>query len=130
MAKERIYNLAEHKLLRRRLRHKSTPEEIALWGVLKGKQICGCQFRRQFSVGPYILDFYCPEAKLCVELDGLMHHEENNAKHDKRRDAYLFSQGIEVLRVDNGALWSCSDLVVATIEDKLKTKLKNKEFPL
>ena len=123
MTKQRTNNLAEQKPLRRKLRRNSTPEEIALWSVLKGKQICDCQFRRQFSVGPYILDFYCPEAKLCVELDGLMHSAEENKKHDQTRDAYLSAHGIEVLRVDNKALWNCSDMVVATIEDKLKNKL-------
>ena len=123
MTKQRTNNLAEQKPLRRKLRRNSTPEEIALWSVLKGKQICDCQFRRQFSVGPYILDFYCPEAKLCVELDGLMHSAEESKKHDQTRDAYLSAQGIEVLRVDNKALWNCSDMVVATIEDKLKNKL-------
>ena len=129
--KERVNNLAEQKSLRRKLRRNSTPEEVALWGLLKGKQICQCQFRRQFSVGPYILDFYCPEAKLCIELDGLMHSAEENVKHDEKRDAYMFSQGIEVLRIDNDAIWKCSDVVVATIEDKLKNKLHiNKQFPL
>ncbi|MBR5830237.1 MAG: DUF559 domain-containing protein [Tidjanibacter sp.] len=129
MRNERINNLVEQKDLRRKLRRKSTPEEIALWKVLKGKQVAGCQFRRQFSVGVYVLDFYCPKAKLCVEVDGMMHHSEENQKHDKARDAFLATRGIEVLRVDNQALWSCSDLVVATIQDRLKVRLADKNSP-
>lgn len=124
MGTNRKTNLVEHKELRRKLRHKSTPEEIALWGMLKGRQMCGCQFRRQFSVGAYILDFYCPAVKLCVEVDGIQHQAEENLRHDSKRDAYLSSLGIEVLRIENNAIWNCSDVVVATIENSIKQRLK------
>lgn len=125
--KQRVKNLDAQKDIRRKLRRKSTPEEIALWQMLKGRQVAGCQFRRQFSVGVYILDFYCPEEKLGVEVDGLMHSAEENKRHDEVRDAYLKSYGIEVLRVENRAIWNCSDMVVATIEDMLKSRIKDKK---
>ena len=128
MEPKRKNNLAEQKPLRRKLRHKSTPEEIALWGMLKNKQICGCQFRRQFSVGAYILDFYCPCAKLCVEVDGIQHIAEENLLHDSIRDKYLASQGIKVLRIENTAIWTCSDMVVNTIADAVKRRMEL--FPL
>lgn len=95
-----------------------------MWGMLKGRQICGCQFRRQFSVGAYILDFYCPAVKLCVEVDGIQHQAEESLRHDSKRDAYLSSLGIEVLRIENNAIWNCSDVVVATIENSIKQRLK------
>jgi very-short-patch-repair endonuclease len=125
MESKRKNNLAEQKQLRRKLRRKSTPEEIALWGLLKGKQICDCQFRRQFSVGAYILDFYCPKAKLCVEIDGIQHLSEENLMHDRIRDNYLESQGIKVLRIENTAIWSLSDVVINTIEETIKQRLNN-----
>ncbi|MBO5693401.1 MAG: DUF559 domain-containing protein [Tidjanibacter sp.] len=124
MEPKRKNNLAEQKQLRRTLRRKSTPEEIALWGLLKGKQICDCQFRRQFSVGVYVLDFYCPRAKLCIEIDGTEHLSEENLLHDRIRDNYLKSQGIEVLRIDNRAIWSLSDVVIKTIEETTRQRLK------
>lgn len=98
-----------------------------MWGMLKGKQICGCQFRRQFSIGAYILDFYCPSAKLCIEVDGIQHLSEENLLHDSIRDKYLVSQGIEVLRIENRAIGTCSDMVVNTIEDAVKRRIE--QFP-
>lgn len=96
-----------------------------MWGLLKGKQICDCQFRRQFSVGAYVLDFYCPRAKLCVEIDGIQHLSEENLMHDRIRDNYLESQGIKVLRIENTAIWSLSDVVINTIEETIKQRLNN-----
>ena len=124
MAEVRKNNQPEQQVLRRKLRRVSTPEEVALWQMVKGKQICGLQFRRQFSVGPYILDFYCPRAKLCVELDGIHHHSEEESEYDTRRDAYLESCGIEVLRIDNVAVWTCSDVVVGAITELVERRLQ------
>ncbi|WP_143525188.1 endonuclease domain-containing protein, partial [Labilibacter marinus] len=55
---------------RKQLRNNSTPAECELWNYLKGKKVCRLKFRRQYSVGKYVLDFYCPELKLAIELDG------------------------------------------------------------
>ena len=125
MAKTRITNLTAQAPLRRKLRTSSTKEEVALWKLIKGKQICGLQFRRQFSVGPYVLDFYCPKVHLCIELDGIQHHSEEEIKHDTQRTNFLKAHGIEVLRIDNNILWDCSDMVVATITDMVQKRLQN-----
>ena len=66
------YNSKEQAPHRRALRNEGTSAEATLWLSLKGKQIEGMRWRRQFGVGPYILDFYCPQLRLCIELDG--HH--------------------------------------------------------
>ena len=66
-------NLKDQKTLRQSLRNNSTAPEAILWRTLKGKQIDGLKFRRRFGLGPYVLDFYCPEIKLCIELDGEIH---------------------------------------------------------
>jgi very-short-patch-repair endonuclease len=73
----------------------SLPERI-LWRQLRLKQT-GLRFRKQHPAGPYILDFYCHEAKLCVEVDGQGH--DFAAAHDERRDRWLASQGVKTLRV-------------------------------
>ena len=83
----------------RRLRRVMTPPELGLWLRLKNRQLGGYRFRKQHPVGPYILDFYCPEARLAVEVDGYSHSVEGAAEHDARRDAWLRGQGVEVFRI-------------------------------
>ena len=72
-----------------------------MWETLRNKQFMGLKFRRQHQFGNYILDFYCHEAKLVIELDGAPHSEEARKKHDKKRDAYLTTMGLTVLRFPN-----------------------------
>jgi very-short-patch-repair endonuclease len=79
------------KALRRRL----TRPEQALWALLRRDQL-GIHFRRQHALGPFILDFYCASAKLCVEVDGPVHEEQ--AEADARRTQWLQAQGVRVLR--------------------------------
>ena len=83
---------------RRELRRNQTEAEKALWGNLRNKQFYGLKFFRQYSIGPYILDFYCPSMKLGVELDGGQHNECESKEYDAARSEYLKAQGIEVIR--------------------------------
>jgi very-short-patch-repair endonuclease len=83
------------------LRRNLTQPEHLLWSLLRRNQQ-GLHFRRQHALGPYILDFYCASARLCVEVDGPVHAER--ADHDARRDAWLAAQGIRVLRVSTEEL--------------------------
>ena len=78
------------------LRRNLTQPEQLLWAMLR-RNAQGLHFRRQHALGPYILDFYCAKARLCVEVDGPAHADR--AEHDSRRDAYLAGQGISTLRV-------------------------------
>lgn len=64
-------NIASMKYLRKTLRNNGTPAEGKLWSILKNKQVENLTFRRQFSIGKYILDFYCPTLRLAIELDGM-----------------------------------------------------------
>ena len=121
MDKIRTHNQPEQTQQRKKLRQNATPEERVLWKVLRGRQLLGYKWRRQFSEGPYILDFYCPELKLCVEVDGLQHTAEEEVKRDNRRTAYLSKEGITVLRVSNEVVWKQSDLVASAILDYLQT---------
>jgi very-short-patch-repair endonuclease len=90
---------------RRGLRRNQTGAERALWAKVRNKQFFGMRFFRQYSVGPYILDFYCPTAKLAVELDGGQHNQSDNREYDKARSEYLRAMGIAVMRFwDNEVL--------------------------
>ncbi|MEK6726880.1 MAG: endonuclease domain-containing protein [Deltaproteobacteria bacterium] len=96
-----IYNEQTLRERRKGLRRSQTDAEKLLWGRLRYKQVYGLKFYRQFSVGPYILDFFCPQIKLAVELDGGQHAEEENKEYDAVRTSYLKEMGIEVLRFWN-----------------------------
>ncbi|MFA9441346.1 endonuclease domain-containing protein [Uliginosibacterium sp. sgz301328] len=77
----------------RELRHGQTDAERALWQVLRGRRMAGARFRRQHPLEPYVLDFYCHDLKLAIELDGGQHNAEQGRTHDERRSAFLASQG-------------------------------------
>ena len=83
----------------RELRSSMTPSENVLWQALKGRQLDGLRFRAQHPVGRFILDFYCPEHKLVIEVDGDIH--ETNPERDKERSAYLAAFGYKVVRLHN-----------------------------
>jgi very-short-patch-repair endonuclease len=83
----------------KRLRRDLSLPEVVLWQHLRGRHLAGLRFRRQHPVGPYILDFYCAESQLCVEVDGASHDNPERATHDERRAAWLEDRGIRVLRV-------------------------------
>ncbi|MCH7637980.1 MAG: endonuclease domain-containing protein [Bacteroidetes bacterium] len=83
---------------RRALRANSTPAEQNMWRIVRDRRLCGFKFRRQRSIGPYILDFYCSEAKLAVELDGSVHDNPARAEYDRERQEYVEALGLRVLR--------------------------------
>src|ERR1700742_1676663 len=87
-----------------RLRRALTPQELGPWLRLKNRRLGGFKFRCQHPIGPYILDFYCAEARLAVEIDGESHWSPEQAAHDARRDAYFRKMGIETLRLSTEAL--------------------------
>ena len=94
------------------LRRALTVPERVLWQMLRRNQQ-QLHFRRQHAVGPYILDFYCAAAKLCVEVDGTGH--EQAADHDEQRTRWLNGQGIRVLRFSTEAIEMQPAAVIATI---------------
>ncbi|WP_136524215.1 endonuclease domain-containing protein [Geomonas ferrireducens] len=90
----------------RTLRQHMTDAEQLLWFCLRRKQVDGFRFRRQHPFGKYVLDFYCPEARLAVELDGGQHNLTKNALRDQGRTDFLEAQGVFVLRVWNNEVFS------------------------
>ena len=101
MRRQGVRNIRAREEKRKALRRKMTLAEVLLWRELKGRGLGGWKFRRQQSVGIYIVDSCCPEAGLVVELDGSQHFEEERARRDARRTAYMESQGLRVVRFPN-----------------------------
>jgi very-short-patch-repair endonuclease len=85
----------------RQLRKNMTAAERFLWSKIRGNQIKGCWFYSQKTIGEYIADFYCPKAKLVVEVDGGQHYNDENIKYDKVRTEYMAGLGLKVLRFNN-----------------------------
>ncbi len=86
----------------RKLRSEMTEAERRLWALLRRKQLAGLRFRRQETIGPYIVDFCCSAAKLVVELDGDQHGSNDNILYDTARTRWLSESGYRVLRFPNG----------------------------
>ena len=100
--KNRTHNQPQQEEMRKELRTHGTSAEASMWLLLKARQMDGVKFRRQFSVGPYILDFYAPELKLGIELDGAHHYSYCGTKSDNLRSEYLKqNHGIYLLRFEN-----------------------------
>ena len=112
-----IYNNPKLKSRRKELRHNETKEEELLWEKLRRKNL-GYKFSRQYSVGPYILDFYCVEKRIAVELDGFQHLE--NKDYDLERDNYLSINDIRVLRFWNKEISANMDKVLEKIKMELR----------
>ena len=71
-----------------------TLPEVVLW-TFRGKRLAGLRFRRQHPIGDYILDFYCPSLKLCIEVDGAVHFSADQGAHDERREHWLIEQALK-----------------------------------
>ena len=113
---ETIHNCLYLKERRQDLRNNATPPEKTLWQYLKGSQVAGRKFRRQHSVGNYILDFYCPAERLAIELDGAHHFTEEGIAYDEVRTAYINSLHIKVIRFENKEIWHNIEAVLETIQ--------------
>ena len=93
--------------------------EILLWSRLKGKKVRGLKFRRQLSVGKYVIDFYCPAVKLAIEADGNTHTSEEEIEYDKTRQYEIANFGITFLRFRNEDIIKYTNEVLRNIERKI-----------
>ena len=116
----KINNLKQLKDNRRTLRNNLTSAEATLWRFLKGNQL-GKKFRRQHSVGPYILDFYCASEKLAIELDGQDHFTDAGFVRDEIRTEYLKQFSIRVLRFENDEVFLATEAVLEKIREALQS---------
>ncbi len=110
----KYYNLEYLKARRQELRNNATPTENLLWAELKNKQT-GYKFRRQYSIGNYIVDFYCVELKLCVEIDGPTHNGIEAVEYDAVREKFLESLDITVIRFTNQEVYASPHRVAERI---------------
>ena len=112
---KRLHNRKREATKRRELRKNLTPAEAALWKALKNRSLDGRRFRRQYSVGPFILDFYCPDENLAVELDGEVHNDPLRREYDDAREVFLQTQGIRVIRFENKEVFKDLDRLLQAI---------------
>ncbi len=110
-----LYNHPILKERRQALRKDQTPAEHRLWMDVRNRRLQGIKFFRQYSVGPYILDFYSPEIRLCIELDGGYHEERGQKVYDQDRNAFLESMNIVVLRFCNEEVFHARENILHRI---------------
>jgi very-short-patch-repair endonuclease len=109
-----LYN-SELKHHARALRKRMTDAEIRLWARLRLKRLNGYPFQRQRIIGNYIVDFYCPRAKLVIEVDGGQHYYNENLLSDKRRDNYLKSKQLTIMRFTDTDVLVNTEVVIQQI---------------
>ena len=109
-----IYNIKKLLERRKELRNDCTPQETLLWSKLKNSQT-GFKFRRQHSIGGYIVDFYCPSRRLVIEIDGSQHFIKDNQEYDETRTKFFEGLDIKVLRFTNAEINTNLDGVVEKI---------------
>ena len=102
--------------LRKSLRNNATTAESLLWLRLKGKQVEGLKFRRQYGVGPYVLDFYNTDLRLDIELDGEVHQNSHQYQHDTARTLFLNRNNISVLRYSNEVVYHHVEAIIEDIK--------------
>ncbi len=121
MGNKHIHNRQSLKPLRRYLRNSLTSAEAVLWKNLQRSQLNGKKFRRQHSIGRYIVDFYCPECRLAIELDGQKHFNSIASEHDAVRGEYLARLNARVPRFENRAVLENLQAVLHVIRSHLTT---------
>jgi very-short-patch-repair endonuclease len=107
----------------RTLRKNMTDSELKLWSRIRRKQIFGLQFYRQRPIGNYIVDFYCPQAQVVLEVDGSQHMYKLAGRQGEYRESYLKQQGIKVLRFDNLQVLKQLDAVVDKVYHTVASRL-------
>ena len=118
------YNKKTELEKRRLLRKRQTFTEKILWTHLRKRQALGCKFRRQYSVDHFVIDFYCPELKLAVELDGNVHEIPEQKEYDVARQKYLEEFGIKFIRITNEEFLGNPNKAFSKIEKKINTIVK------
>lgn len=110
----KLFNKQAYKQRRRKLRQTMPKGEMLVWGRLRNRHK-EYKFRRQYGVGPYVVDLYCPKLKLVIEIDGIIHYDKLVALKDLERQAYLESQGMSVIRFPSNKVFDDLDDVIDTI---------------
>ena len=105
----------------RHLRKTMTRSEVALWTALRGKRLGGLRFRRQHPIGPYVLDFYCAQHRLAVEVDGAVHATAMSHERDAERDQWIERCGVRIVRIPGSVVLSDMEAALRRISDAVRT---------
>jgi very-short-patch-repair endonuclease len=111
----KLYNKTSEKDKRQSLRNNMPPAEQLVWARLKGKQVENCKFRRQYSVGAFVIDFYIVEIKLAIEIDGESHFHDGADVYDLERQSLIESTGVRFVRFTNRQVYEELDSVIESI---------------
>jgi very-short-patch-repair endonuclease len=111
------YRLPSIKVVARKLRGKMTPSEKKLWQAIRKRQLGGLKFLRQHPIGSSVVDFYCHEQRLAVEVDGLMHQDEDVVKRDRERQELIEKYGIRFYRCTSDAVEGDLEVVLEEIRE-------------
>lgn len=111
--------MKENIIRARNLRKNMTPQEYKLWAILRNHQFYGLEFRRQYPIGNYIVDFICKRKKFIIEIDGGQHNTPEAILYDKKRTDFLMSKGYSVIRFWNNEIDEDLDGVYKKIKEFL-----------
>ncbi len=114
------FNKKELKDTRRMLRKNQTFTEKIVWLYLRNRATDGYKFRRQYSVDRFVLDFYCPELKMAIELDGSVHDVPEQKEYDAERQKYIEKFGIRFVRIRNEEIAGNAEMAFARIEEAIR----------
>jgi very-short-patch-repair endonuclease len=120
MRKNQLHNIDSLKNRRQELRSSLTSAEAFLWTKLQKSQLKGRKFRRQHSIGNFIIDFYCSSEKLSIELDGSAHFTDEGIEYDKKRTEYLTSKRITEIRFENWEVFEKTEEVLGKIKSMFR----------
>jgi very-short-patch-repair endonuclease len=113
------YNKIESKETRRELRKNAPTPESIIWSKLRSRQMNNSKWRRQYGIGKYVLDFYCPAKRLAIEIDGESHFNEEAVAKDINREKILKSMRVEIIRFSNDEVMKNLEGVLSTINKYL-----------
>jgi very-short-patch-repair endonuclease len=115
-----VFNRPSTRGKRKNLRKSQTEAEMALWQKLRDKVFMDCKFYRQYGIGEYIADFYCPQHKLVIEIDGSQHYSDDGREYDESREKYMSSLSIKTIRFSNLDVLQNIEGVLAEIAKELE----------
>ena len=118
----RLYNLTSLKDRRRQLRRQPIPSEAKFWMFLRNRQYRGLKFRRQHSIGGYILDYFCPALRLAIEIDGDSHLKPGRDIYDERRQRWIERQGVTIVRFLSSDVINNFEGVIERLDEVIKQK--------
>jgi very-short-patch-repair endonuclease len=116
----KLYNKSNELGKRRSLREDMPEAEVLVWKRLRRRQVEGCKFRRQYGVDVYVVDFYCPELKLVIEIDGDSHFRGDAPIYDAARQEFLEAIGMMVLRYTNHQVYQDLEGVIEMIALRIR----------